>query len=525
MTSTAMAAESTLRLVVALGELVGAMSLASDLGTGMPLEHGLRTCLLATRLADAAGCDEHVRADAWMVALLHAVGCTSDAHEAAVLYGDDLAVRAAYAVIDPARPAELLGFLRTNAGAGRTGPTRAAAFLAALAAGSRRPRAAFAQHCEVAELIAGRLGVQDGAAHALAFVFERWDGKGLPAGAQGGSIPLAARLLHVARDADALCGHAGEDVAVAAVSERAGSAYDPDLAAALCTDGGRLLRELGEADLWAAVMAAGPGDQPLHGERLDLACAAVADFVDLKSPWTRGHSRGVAGLAEGAAWRLGTSPADVDAVRRAALLHDLGRVGVSNAIWDKPGPLDVAEWERVRLHPYFTERALARSPGLAALGELGGAHHERLDGSGYHRRLRADALPPGARLIAAADAYHAMTEDRPYRPGVAPDRAAAALRDEVRAGRQDPEAAEAVLAAAGHRAMPGRRAWPAGLTGREVEVLRALARGASNKEIAGELGLSPKTVGHHVAHVYAKAGVSTRAAATLFALEHDLLRR
>jgi DNA-binding CsgD family transcriptional regulator len=211
-------------------------------------------------------------------------------------------------------------------------------------------------------------------------------------------------------------------------------------------------------------------------------------------------------------------------VRHAALLHDLGRVGISNAIWDKPGPLDAAEWERVRLHPYYTERALARAPALAELGELGGAHHERLDGSGYHRRLRAESLPTSARLIAAADVYHALTEDRPYRAAFSGESAAAVLREEVRGGRLDAQAAEAVLEAAGHRAAPGRRAWPAGLTDREVEVLRALARGGSNKAIAQALGLSPKTVGHHVAHVYTKAGVSTRAAATLFAMEHDLLR-
>ena len=329
-----------------------------------------------------------MRDAAWTVALLHSIGCTSDAHEAAVLYGDDVAVRAAYALIDPSKPAELLGFLRENAGAGRAGPARAAAFLAALAAGPRRPRAAFAQHCEVAERLAGRLGVGDDAAHALGFVFERWDGKGFPAGARGEAIPLAARLLHVARDADALCAHAGEDAAVAAVGERAGGAYDPDLAALLCADGGRLVRDPGEAALWDAVMARSPEGAGLHGERLDAACAAVADFVDLKSPWTLGHSRGVAELAEAAAWRAGLEEPEVDAVRHAALLHDLGRVGVSNAIWDKPGPLDAAEWERVRLHPYYTERALARSPELAELGELGGAHHERLDGSGYHRRLR-----------------------------------------------------------------------------------------------------------------------------------------
>jgi HD-GYP domain-containing protein (c-di-GMP phosphodiesterase class II) len=510
--------------LIALGELVGAMSLATDLGTGLPLEHGLRTCLLTTRLADAAQCEDGVRDAAWTVALLHSIGCTSDAHEAAVLYGDDVAVRAAYALIDPSKPAELLGFLRSNAGAGRAAPARAAAFLAALGAGPRRPRAAFAQHCEVAERLAGRLGVGDDAAHALGFVFERWDGKGFPAGARGEAIPLAARLLHVARDADALCAHAGEDAAVAAVGERAGGAYDPDLAALLCADGGRLLRDRGEAALWDAVMARSPEGAGLHGERLDAACAAVADFVDLKSPWTLGHSRGVAELAEAAAWRVGLEEPEVDVVRHAALLHDLGRVGISNAIWDKPGPLDAAEWERVRLHPYYTERALARAPELAELGELGGAHHERLDGSGYHRRLRAESLPTSARLIAAADVYHALTEDRPYRAAFSGESAAAVLREEVRGGRLDAQAAEAVLEAAGHRAAPGRRAWPAGLTDREVEVLRALARGGSNKAIAQALGLSPKTVGHHVAHVYTKAGVSTRAAATLFAMEHDLLR-
>ena len=500
------------------------MSLATDLGTGLPLEHGLRTCLLTTRLADAAQCEDGVRDAAWTVALLHSIGCTADAHEAAVLYGDDVAVRAAYALIDPSKPAELLGFLRENAGAGRAGPARAAAFLAALAAGPRRPRAAFAQHCEVAERLAGRLGVGDDAAHALGFVFERWDGKGFPAGARGEAIPLAARLLHVARDADALCSHAGEDAALAAVGERAGGAYDPDLAGLLCADGGRLVRDLGEAALWDAVMARSPEGAGLHGERLDAACAAVADFVDLKSPWTLGHSRGVAELAEAAAWRAGLEEPEVDTVLDAALLHDLGRVGISNAIWDKPRPLDAAEWERVRLHPYYTERALARSPELAELGELGGAHHERLDGSGYHRRLRAESLPTSARLIAAADVYRALTEDRPYRPAFSGESAAAVLREEVRGGRLDAQAAEAVLDAAGHRAAPGRRAWPAGLTDREVEVLRRLARGASNKAIAQALGLSPKTVGHHVAHVYTKAGVSTRAAATLFAMEHDLLR-
>jgi HD-GYP domain-containing protein (c-di-GMP phosphodiesterase class II) len=214
---------------------------------------------------------------------------------------------------------------------------------------------------------------------------------------------------------------------------------------------------------------------------------------------------------------------EVDAVRRAALLHDLGRVGVSSAVWDRPGPLSEADGERVRLHPYLTERTLARSDGLAPLGRIGGAHHERLDGSGYHRGCTAAELGPGARLIAAADVFHAMTEARPHRPAHAPEAAAAELAAQARAGRLDAAAVEAVLGAAGHAGEKVRPPLPAGLTGREAEVLGLVARGRTNKQVAARLGSAPKTVGNQVQSAYAKIGVSTRAAAALFAAEHGLL--
>jgi HD-GYP domain-containing protein (c-di-GMP phosphodiesterase class II) len=210
-------------------------------------------------------------------------------------------------------------------------------------------------------------------------------------------------------------------------------------------------------------------------------------------------------------------------VRRAALVHDLGRTGIPNTIWDKPGPLTASEWERVRLHPYYTERALARPEALARLGVVAAAHHERLDGSGYHRTLAAASLSPAARLLAAADAYHAMTEPRPHRPALEPAAAAAELRAEVRAGRLAGDAAEAVLGAAGHRVHVRRRSAPAGLTQREVEVLVLLARGASNKEIARALVIAEKTASSHVQHIYAKLDVSSRAAASLCAMRFGLL--
>jgi HD-GYP domain-containing protein (c-di-GMP phosphodiesterase class II) len=261
----------------------------------------------------------------------------------------------------------------------------------------------------------------------------------------------------------------------------------------------------------------------LSPEEIDSAAQALADFTDLISPYFAGHSRGVAELAADAARRCGWSNADITAIRRAGWLHDLGRVGVPFGIWSKPGPLTESEWERVRLHPYYTERILARPRALAQLGMIAGLHHERLDGSGYHRGVRADAIPPSARLLAAADAYHSMTETRPHRPPLPPEAAALELRREVRAGRMDSDAAMAVLAAAGHRTPPVRRERVAGLSEREIEVLQLVARGLSNRQMAQRLSLSEKTVGNHIQHIYDKLGVSTRAAATLFAMQHNLL--
>lgn len=249
---------------------------------------------------------------------------------------------------------------------------------------------------------------------------------------------------------------------------------------------------------------------------------AIADMIDLKSPYLAGHSRGVANLAAEAGRDSGFADEEVSTLRRAGLLHDLGRLGVSSGIWDKPGPLTETEFERVRLHPYLTDRMLARIPALSRIREIAARHHERLDGSGYPRGLTAALLTPPDLLLASADVYHALSEPRPHRPPLDAGHAADELRDQVRRGLLDREAANAVLRAAGHRA-PARQGWPGGLTGREVEVLRLLARGHPNKQIAQRLAVSPKTVSNHVEHIYAKLHVSSRAAATLFATQHGLM--
>ena len=272
--------------------------------------------------------------------------------------------------------------------------------------------------CEVAQRFAGWLDLGSGIQAALEYVFARWDGRGFP-DARGDEIPLPMRLLHVARDISLFLSAGGADEARGVVERRTGTAYEPRLAELALANFDDLVAELDETRMWEQALEIEPFPQIwIAGERVDAAFMAIAALTGLKSPWLREHSTGVAELAEAAAWRMGLPAASVTLVRRAALAHDLGRVGVSNAIWEKPGPLGFGEWERVRLHPHFTERAFAQSPALAPIGLLAGSHHERLDGSGYHRGTRGPALDQAARILAAADCYGAMREARPYRPAL-----------------------------------------------------------------------------------------------------------
>jgi HD-GYP domain-containing protein (c-di-GMP phosphodiesterase class II) len=505
-------------------EVVGALSLATDLGTGQPLEHALRTAVLAVRLGELAGATAQELADTYYVALLHASGCTSNGHEATQLYGDDIAHRAAFYLVDPTNPTEILAFYKAYVGVGQPPEVRAKLIEDAIANAGPRARDAFAMMCEVAQRFAGWLGLGSNIQGALEYVFARWDGKGFPAIA-GEDIPLPMRLLHVARDISLFLSAAGPDEARGVIERRAGAAYDPAIAALALRNFDDILAGLDETRMWECALECEPSPPIfIAGERIDAAFAAIAAITGLKSPWLREHSTSVAELAEAAAWRMELPADSVTLVRRAALAQDLGRVGVSNAIWEKPGPLGFGEWERVRLHPHFTERAFAQSPALAPIGVLAGSHHERCDGSGYHRGTRGPALDQAARILAAADCYAAMREPRPYRPALDAQEAEAELMREAEGGRLDPEAVDAVLAAAGHRVPERPRELPADLTERELEVLLVLVRGASNQQIAADLGISAKTVGHHVQHVYQKTGVRSRAAATVWAYEQDLIR-
>ncbi len=502
-------------------ELVAALCLATDLGMGFPFEHGLHRTLIAIRLAERLGLDRETVSQTYYASLLVHSGCTTDAHITPEVFGDSLTARLHPVMYGSGREV-LSGLLRALPDPDSTGLARTVQVAGRLPKMVREQRPHLAAACEVAAMLADGLGLSQSVRGLLAHLVERWDGHGPLRRAKGAQIPLPMRIVHVAADGAFQRLLGGEERVVSTLRERAGHAFDPDVAACLIDDAGRILALDDRASVWEETLACEPHPRlRLEGEALDRGLAAMGNFADLISPYLAGHSAGVAELAAAAARRCRIDDAGAVALRRAALVHDVGRVAVNARIWQKPGPLTADELEHVRLHPYHCERILARSEFLAGLAAVAGAHHERLDGSGYHRAATGAELSLSARLLAAADAYHAMTEARPYREPIPPARAAEILGEQASAGRLDADAVTAVIESAGER--PPRIQRPAGLTEREAEVVAMLARGLQTKQVARALGISAKTADRHIQNAYRKIGVSTRAAATLYAMEHGLI--
>lgn len=507
---------------VRTAEVIGALSLATDLAMGFPLEHGLRSTLVAMRLCDRLEVDEETASQAYFLCLLFYVGCNAPTDVGWEVFGDDDSLMTYATPFRFGTRTEMArGMMRAVAP-----PTdlplarawRVARNLPVLAVGFPGVVAAI---CEVARMLTDKLGLSTGVSELFAFESERWDGKGMPHGVAGEGIPLSVRIAHVARDAafQHLLGDAGFVGEV--IGRRAGGAFDPVIAKLMAADAPEILDAGSEASLWHLILASEP--KPwliLDGGGIDQALAAMGHFSDMAVPDLVGHSGGVAQTCRMAAEALSLDPAESVMLYRAALVHDLGRVSVPVRVWKKAGPLTLDDWERVRLHAYQTERILVHSSFLAGLVPAAGFHHERLDGSGYHRGRGASSLHPLARLLAAADAYHAMTEPRPHRVAFSPEQAAEMLTDEARVGRLAPEAVAAVLESAGHHSQSVEQ--PAGLTEREVQVVGLLARGLQTKQIGRELRISAKTADFHIQNAYRKMGVSTRAGATLFAMQHGL---
>ncbi len=510
-----------------LAELVAALSIATDLGMGQPLEFALCGCVLAMRMGEAMGLNDSELRAVYYQALLRYVGCNAETDTLATLYGDEMALRKDVATLDSGNIQQSLGMVLHFVRLANAGASPLELMWAMTKGVLTVPQATFrtfSGHCEVAQRLAERLGFDAEIIHALGQLYERWDGKGTPNGLQGEAIAPAVLIVSLAQDVITFQRLGGNDAATAMVKERTGGAYAPPIAAHFLQHAATLLAGLEQEQSWETVLAIEPG-KPLYltEAQLDNGCEVLADFADIKSPYTGGHSRHVALLVEASAKQAGLTEHDIKMVRRAALLHDLGKIGISTAIWTKAGALSQREWEQVRMHTYYTERVLARPKGLAQLGQIAGLHHERLDGSGYHRGTKAAGLSPAARLLAAANRYQSLIEERSHRPAQLPDEAVRQLQLDARNGKLDADAVKAVLAAAGHKIGRSQGEMSGGLSAREVEVLRLITRGNSIKQMAKLLTISEKTVDNHIQHIYAKIGVTTRAGATLYAIEQDLL--
>jgi HD-GYP domain-containing protein (c-di-GMP phosphodiesterase class II) len=512
---------------IRLADLLAGLSVACDLGFGLPPEEAMRSCLVATALARKMGLEERVVGDTFYTALLLHVGCTGFAHETSARFGDELVLLGAVARTDVANPREVVKNLlpATTGARGGVGKARMAGYMALR--GQAFGKAFDTGSCEVATMTARRLGLGEGVQQALYETGEWWNGGSAPRGIGGEDIALPARIARAASDAVALDDVGDEDLVVEAVRRRAGGTLDPSVVEAFVANAAELLAEASAGDPRDRVLEVEP--EPVaerSAAELREVAAPFGDIADLKTPFTHGHSAEVARLATGAAESLRLDARSVRSLEIAALLHDVGRAAVSNVVWEKPGPLTRTEWEQVRMHSYHSERILATSRSLEPMAPIAGAHHERLDGSGYHRGRRAGELAPAMRILAAADAFQAMTQERPHRAALSPEQAAEELTGEARAGHLDPDCVAAVLDAAG-QGRPRRRGdlRPAGLTEREIEVVRLVAQGYSNPEVARRLVISRRTAEHHVQHIYAKLGVSSRPAVALFALEHDLLEK
>jgi HD-GYP domain-containing protein (c-di-GMP phosphodiesterase class II) len=441
------------------------------------------------------------------------------------VFGDEIAIRAQTLVHDAANPAEVMNDVITFATAAHPPEAREQVVKAIHEGVHEWVVRNFSSGCEVGDMLVQRLDLGPRVREALRFTFERWNGKGFPTGASGEAIPLAMRVVHLTHDMEAIARLFSPAKALEAVRDRRDRTYDPKLADLFAANGSEWFERLGKLDPWDAVLELEPEPhRTLDGAVLDEALTVAADFIDLKSPYMAGHSRRCAELAVDAGRRLGLSDDAITLLRRAALLHDFGTTAIPNSIWDKAGPLTRAEFDRVELHPMLTEQMLRRSPALAALNPLAAAHHEKVDGSGYHKCLRGGALDAGAAVLAAADAYVGLTTERADRPAFGDKDAAAELRRLASAGVLDPKATDAVLMAAGHEETAARRTQhPGGLSAREMDVLRLAAKGLTTRAIADRLYISPKTADHHIQHVYTKIGVSTRAAACLWAMQNAVV--
>ena len=505
------------------------LAYATDLATGQSRDFALRSCVLAMRLADLACLDDRQRLNVYHQALLRYIGCNADTHLLASAFGDEIALRQDLSRIDMGNHSAIGDvFVRafSRVFAGLPPDDLARAVKEGLAEALQISVPILAGHCEVAQRIAERIGLPEEIRENLGQLYERWDGHGLPRGLKGDAVTLPVRIVTLAQDAICLAEAYGFETMTTTIAGRRDGAYEAALADLFLAHAETLMNGLDGAIGPQTILALEPLPHALlDADACEEAYLAIADMIDMRMPFTYGHSRAVAALAAAAARHLHLPAHDIRELRWAAYVHDIGELAVPVSTWMKTRPLTLRETDAIHLHPYHGERALTV---LGNEGRLVAAlvqrHHERLDGTGYHRNSRAPDLSPAARILAAAEAFHTARETRPYRPALNDAAAAAKLRAAVHEGKLCPDAVEAVLAVAGQPARRKTGERLAGLTAREIEVLRLIAAGHTAKEAARQLEIAPKTADNHIQSLYSKIGVTTRAAAALFAVERGLVQ-
>lgn len=503
-------------------ELMAALSVATDLGMGQPLEFAMRSCVVSVRFGEKLGFNDDELQTVYYQALLRYIGCNAETHLIAAVFGDELAFRTHMIHADSTS----VDFVRQAIQAIRTANPNASPFgmLQSIASGlieaNRFTEEFFNGHCEVAERLAGRLHLKPHVIESIKQIYARWDGKGIPK-LKGEAIAPTQLAVSLAQDALFVSQLNGVESGVALIKKRKGKMYAPKHVEVFCKHADELLQETNLN--WEMILNLEHGKkQFLTESEFDSACEAIADFTDIKSPYLLGHSTGVARVAVMAGKKAGLTESTITELRRAALFHDIGRVGVSAGIWGKRNPLNESDWEKIRLHPYYTERVLMRSEKLSNIAKIASMHHERLDGSGYHRGANSSMMNQSMRILAVADVYQALIENRPHRAALQADSASVKLLSEAQANRLDKDAVNFVLASQG-QVISTRKDFPSGLSEREVDVLKLIARGQTIKQMAEQLSIAPKTVDSHIQHIYQKINVNTRAGATLYAMENELL--
>lgn len=506
------------------------LAYASDLATGHSRNFALRSCVLGMRLAELAGFDEQGRRNVYHQALLRYVGCNADSYLMAAALGDEIALRKELAGLDMGDKAKVgqvfvNAFKRLFAELARDEQQRA--IQESLSGALKVTLPILTAHCEIAQRIGERLGLTEDIRRNLGQIYERWDGRGMPRGLSGDEVLPAVRVITLAQDAIALAEALGVDEMARIVASRSDGPYESRLAMLMSENAQTLMEGIDEYVTREMILGLEPEPVEYFDEKAcDAAYLAIADMVDMRMPFTHGHSRAVADLAEAAARHMGLPESDVRNARWAGLVHDIGELCVPVASWIRKGPMSPVEADTAKLHPYYGERALS-ALGKAGVGAaaLVSRHHECLDRSGFYRQVDGSDLSPAARVLAAAEVYATSREERPQRPALDGEAAASMVRTWIREGRLCQDGAEAVLTVAGQPSRRNITPRLAGMTPREIEVLRLIARGGTLKDAAETLGISPKTADNHIQNIYSKIGVTTRAGAALFAVENGLLMR